>query len=133
MATLLAYGGPRPSCVRHGIETPLRCASRRAPTMTLRRFGSLMFCLRLRWSCRLRQNIRPSGYAGVVAHHSASAPFPVLLPCQDRALKDSRHKTALALAGTELPLLLRGSDAGGLPLLDTTRIHVSRAVAAMLA
>jgi aspartate racemase len=37
------------------------------------------------------------------------------------------------LAGTELPLLLRGSDPGGLPLLDTTRIHVSRAVAALLA
>jgi aspartate racemase len=37
------------------------------------------------------------------------------------------------LAGTELPLLLRGADAGGLPLLDTTRIHVSRAVAEMLA
>jgi aspartate racemase len=36
------------------------------------------------------------------------------------------------LAGTELPLLLRGSDGGGVPLLDTTRIHVSRAVAAML-
>ncbi len=36
------------------------------------------------------------------------------------------------LAGTELPLLLRGADAGGLPLLDTTRIHVSRAVAAIL-
>jgi aspartate racemase len=37
------------------------------------------------------------------------------------------------VAGTELPLLLRGADAGGLPLLDTTRIHVSRAVAEMLA
>ena len=36
------------------------------------------------------------------------------------------------LAGTELPLLLRGSDGGGVPLLDTTRIHVSRAVAALL-
>jgi aspartate racemase len=37
------------------------------------------------------------------------------------------------LAGTELPLLLRGTDAGRVPLLDTTRIHVSRAVAEMLA
>jgi aspartate racemase len=37
------------------------------------------------------------------------------------------------LAGTELPLLLRGTDACSLPLLDTTRIHVSRAVAALLA
>jgi aspartate/glutamate racemase len=37
------------------------------------------------------------------------------------------------LAGTELPLLLRGTDAGRVPLLDTTRIHVSRAVAELLA
>jgi aspartate racemase len=37
------------------------------------------------------------------------------------------------LGGTELPLLLRATEAGGLPLLDTTRIHVRRAVAAMLA
>lgn len=37
------------------------------------------------------------------------------------------------LAGTELPLLLRDTDTGGLPLLDTTRIHVNRAVAALLA
>jgi aspartate racemase len=36
------------------------------------------------------------------------------------------------LAGTELPLLLRGQDVAGLPVLDTTRIHVSRAVAALL-
>jgi aspartate racemase len=38
----------------------------------------------------------------------------------------------VVLAGTELPLLLRDS-AGALPLLDTTRIHVGRAVAALLA
>jgi aspartate racemase len=37
------------------------------------------------------------------------------------------------LAGTELPLLLRGSGANDLPLIDTTRIHVSRAVSALLA
>jgi aspartate racemase len=36
------------------------------------------------------------------------------------------------LAGTELPLLLRGADPGGLPLLDTTRIHVNSAVTALL-
>jgi aspartate racemase len=36
------------------------------------------------------------------------------------------------LAGTELPLLLRGSGDCGVPLLDTTRIHVSRAVAELL-
>lgn len=37
------------------------------------------------------------------------------------------------LAGTELPLLLRDSTDAGVPLLDTTRIHVRRAVAELLA
>jgi aspartate racemase len=36
------------------------------------------------------------------------------------------------LAGTELPLLLREGAASSLPLLDTTRIHVARAVAELL-
>jgi aspartate racemase len=40
---------------------------------------------------------------------------------------------AVLLAGTELPLLLRDADHGTLRLLDTTRIHVSRAVVALLA
>jgi aspartate racemase len=38
---------------------------------------------------------------------------------------------AVILAGTELPLLLRDTDCAA-PLLDATRIHVSRAVTAML-
>jgi aspartate racemase len=37
------------------------------------------------------------------------------------------------LAGTELPLLLRDTADSGFPLLDTTRIHVNRAVAELLA
>jgi aspartate racemase len=37
------------------------------------------------------------------------------------------------LAGTELPLLLRDAGQGPARLLDTTRIHVNRAVAALLA
>ncbi len=37
------------------------------------------------------------------------------------------------LAGTELPLLLRGAEPAGLPFLDTTMIHVERAVAELLA
>jgi aspartate racemase len=36
------------------------------------------------------------------------------------------------LGGTELPLLLRDTG-GGIPLLDTTRIHAERAVAHLLA
>jgi aspartate racemase len=37
------------------------------------------------------------------------------------------------LAGTELPLLLRGMEPAGLPCLDTTMIHVERAVTEVLA
>ena len=39
---------------------------------------------------------------------------------------------AVVLAGTELPLLLRGAAPAGLPFLDTTLIHVERAVAELL-
>ena len=38
---------------------------------------------------------------------------------------------ALILGGTELPLLLRDADIG-VPWLDTTRIHVARAVEELL-
>jgi aspartate racemase len=37
------------------------------------------------------------------------------------------------LAGTELPLLLRGAEPEGLPFLDTTLIHVDAAVEAIVA
>lgn len=40
---------------------------------------------------------------------------------------------AVVLAGTELPLLLRGAEPEGLAFLDTTMIHVSAAVDAILA
>lgn len=39
---------------------------------------------------------------------------------------------AIVLAGTELPLLLRETPDAGRPMLDTTRIHVERAVAELL-
>jgi aspartate racemase len=39
---------------------------------------------------------------------------------------------AILLAGTELPLLLRGTGASGIPLLDTTKLHVEAALARML-
>src|SRR4051812_42407835 len=39
---------------------------------------------------------------------------------------------AVILAGTELPLLLRGAEPDGLPFLDTTLIHVETAVNAIL-
>jgi aspartate racemase len=40
---------------------------------------------------------------------------------------------AVILAGTELPLLLRGAEPGGMPFLDTTLIHVDAAVRAIMA
>jgi aspartate racemase len=39
---------------------------------------------------------------------------------------------AVILAGTELPLLLRGAEPEGLPFLDTTLIHVDAAVEAIV-
>ena len=39
---------------------------------------------------------------------------------------------AVILGGTELPLLLRDEEHHGIPLLDTTRIHVDRLIAEML-
>jgi aspartate racemase len=38
----------------------------------------------------------------------------------------------LILGGTELPLLLRDEEHNGMPLLDTTRIHVDRLICEML-
>jgi aspartate racemase len=40
---------------------------------------------------------------------------------------------AVILGGTELPLLFKEGDKPGVPLLDTTRIHVARVLDAMLA
>jgi aspartate racemase len=39
---------------------------------------------------------------------------------------------AVILGGTELPLLLRDQDHNGMPLLDTTRIHVDRLISELL-
>jgi aspartate/glutamate racemase len=44
------------------------------------------------------------------------------------AIKDRDGIDGVILAGTELPLLLTGDSVCGLPLLDTTRIHVAAAV-----
>ncbi len=55
-----------------------------------------------------------------------------LLSVVDR-LKEKDGIQALVLGGTELPLILRREDERGIPFLDTTRIHVNRAVLQMLA
>lgn len=48
------------------------------------------------------------------------------------SLKAREGVEGLILGGTELPLLLRDEEHNGMPLLDTTRIHVERLVAEML-
>jgi aspartate racemase len=49
----------------------------------------------------------------------------------DRMRRDERIE-AVVLAGTELPLLLRGAEPEGLAFLDTTMIHVNAAVDAII-
>ncbi len=49
-----------------------------------------------------------------------------------RQLKKQNSIEALILGGTELPLLLRDASGIGMPLLDTTRLHVERAVSEFL-
>jgi aspartate racemase len=51
-----------------------------------------------------------------------------LLSIVDR-LKEREHIQGLILGGTELPLILRDVTDRGIPFLDTTRIHVERALA----
>jgi aspartate racemase len=46
-------------------------------------------------------------------------------------MRDDDAVTAVLLAGTELPLLLRGGEPTGVSFLDTTLIHVDAAVAAI--
>jgi aspartate racemase len=48
-------------------------------------------------------------------------------------LRGDHEIEAVILAGTELPLLLRGAEPEGIQFLDTTLIHVSAAVDAILA
>ena len=54
-----------------------------------------------------------------------------LLAIVDR-LKAKIDIDAVILAGTELPLILRDAAHNGIPLLDTTKIHVEAAVTEML-
>ena len=49
-----------------------------------------------------------------------------------RRMKEQREIQGIILGGTELPLLLRDEAAFGIPLLDTTRIHVQAVVAELL-
>jgi aspartate racemase len=50
-----------------------------------------------------------------------------------RRMREQEQIECVVLAGTELPLILPQGDAAGVPLLDTTKIHVEAAVAWLLA
>ncbi len=54
-----------------------------------------------------------------------------LLNIVDRLI-EQQHIQGLILGGTELPLILRDETYRDIPLLDTTRIHVERAVSRIL-
>ncbi|PYI57954.1 MAG: aspartate racemase [Verrucomicrobia bacterium] len=54
-----------------------------------------------------------------------------LLTIVDR-MKAQSDIDGVILAGTELPLILRGETHNGIPLLDTTKIHCEAVVAEML-
>jgi aspartate racemase len=54
-----------------------------------------------------------------------------LLSILDRLVDESQVQ-GLILGGTELPLILSEESYRGIPLLDTTRIHVDRALKSML-
>jgi aspartate racemase len=54
-----------------------------------------------------------------------------ILDCINRMRGQDRIE-AVILAGTELPLLLRGAEPEGIPFLDTTLIHVDAAVKEIL-
>jgi len=47
-------------------------------------------------------------------------------------MRDRNGIQAAILGGTELPLILRGGEAAGVPLLDTTQIHVGAALARLI-
>jgi len=47
-------------------------------------------------------------------------------------MKDADRIEAVLLAGTELPLILKEETVQGLPLLDTTKIHVEAAICRLL-
>ena len=49
------------------------------------------------------------------------------------SMKQRHQIQAVILGGTELPLLLRGDEACGIPLLDTTQIHVQAVIARLSA
>ncbi len=63
---------------------------------------------------------------GVVLEETRAALTAIIAAMKERAAIDG-----VILGGTELSLLFREPDAAGVPLLDTTQIHVDAAIATM--
>ena len=74
-----------------------------ATTLTLRRVGCRLFCLRLRYRRRLRQNKRLYGYAGVVVHRSSAA-APSTSMYSFLELLDDRYATRATVVTSQLPV-----------------------------
>jgi aspartate racemase len=66
-------------------------------------------------------------FAGVVLHDTLAALLEIV-----EAMKQRDAVDALILGGTELSLIFREPLAAGLPVLDTTQIHVDAAVELLL-
>jgi hypothetical protein len=108
--------------------------------MVARAVGSALHELLERWDFRGPSEARALLRAAVTrSARESSVPEASVLDEAERVLEtflSSGLPAALAsveVLGRELPLLLRGSDPAGLPFLDTTMIHVERAVTELLA
>jgi aspartate/glutamate racemase len=64
--------------------------------------------------------------------HARTDGVPRRVRAASRARRRRSPIDAVILGGTELPLILREPEYGGIALLDTTRIHVEAAVREML-
>jgi aspartate racemase len=72
-------------------------------------------------------------YMGELVHGVYRAETRERLLTVVERLKSQECIQGLILGGTELPLLFRDGGYVGIPMLDTTKIHVERAVAQLLA
>jgi len=116
-----------------------------AQAMGLKRIG--LFGTRFTMRARFYQNVFSEGGMTLVVpdegeqdyihekYMSELVPGVFLPETRERLLSIADRMRAregiegLILGGTELPLILRDETHGGIPLLDTTRIHVNAAVA----
>ena len=66
-------------------------------------------------------------FVGTILQHTRGRLLEIV-----QTMKERDQVDGLILGGTELSLILREGTAAGLPVLDTTQIHVDAAVAWLL-